>query len=234
MVTVTDPINADTQDEVEVVVITEPGASVLINITDSAGGSQQLNVTANASGVASATTDVTSLADGDVVVTVDVFDDVGNPGPTTTVSTSKGRARRDEWEWECLCPNGSVAGVLADTVPPATPSVPVLDPTSDTGAAGDAITSDATPLFTGTAEPGSTVTLLVGDENSPVVVGSTVAANDGSYAVEASELADGITSVRAEATDAAGNPSGPSGSTSVTIGESVNTRWSGAAGRSGH
>lgn len=51
---------------------------------------------------------------------------------------------------------------------PTVPSVPQLTTASDSGAKGDGFTNDTAPAFTGTARPGSVITLLVdGDTVTP-------------------------------------------------------------------
>ncbi|WP_052293836.1 Ig-like domain-containing protein [Azospirillum sp. B510] len=105
--------------------------------------------------------------------------------------------------------------VLVDTVAPDTPSVPVLAPGQDTGAsATDGLTSLNRPTLGGTAEPGSTVTVLV----DGVAVGTAIAGTDGSWSLTpATPLADGTHAVTSQATDRAGNSSGTSTALSLTI-----------------
>ena len=107
----------------------------------------------------------------------------------------------------------SALSVTIDTTAPATPSVPDLDPASDTGVSNtDNITDVATAVFNGTAETGSTVTIF----SDGTAVGSGVATG-GSYSIITSALAIGTHSITAKATDAAGNVGAASGALSVTI-----------------
>ncbi|WP_400193054.1 Ig-like domain-containing protein [Hymenobacter sp. B81] len=77
--------------------------------------------------------------------------------------------------------------------------------------ANGSVTGDNTPTFVGTAEPGSTVTVIV-DGSS---VGTTTTTGSGNWALnQPSALADGSHTVRATATDAAGNTS-PSSNTNT-------------------
>jgi hypothetical protein len=102
---------------------------------------------------------------------------------------------------------------VLDQVAPAIPSVPDLTAASDSGRSStDNITNAATPTFTGTAEPGSTVTLLDGT----TVIGTGVATG-GKWSVAAPTLANGVHNLSAEATDVAGNVSAASDALSVTI-----------------
>lgn len=99
-----------------------------------------------------------------------------------------------------------------DTVAPAVPSTPDLDPASDTGASNtDNITGDTTPTFNGTAEAGATVTLYEGT----TTLGSALATG-GNWSTTVS-LAAGSHPITAKATDVAGNMSAGSSALSVTI-----------------
>ena len=93
---------------------------------------------------------------------------------------------------------------VTDAVAPPALSRPDLDASSDTGIRDDDdLTRDATPTFTGTAEPHATVTLYAG----AAVVGSAVASYEGAWSITATELDDGQHVITARATDSAGNPS---------------------------
>ena len=100
-----------------------------------------------------------------------------------------------------------------DAHAPAAPSTPVLDASTDSGVLGDNITSITTPLFTGTAEVGSTVTLFDGN----TLIGSYLASG-GTWAITSTALSEGLhSSIGAIATDAVGNISATSSLASVTI-----------------
>ena len=94
-------------------------------------------------------------------------------------------------------------GYTTDVTAPTAPSVPVLVAGSDTGAsATDNVTNDSTPTFSGTAETGSTVEILVGG-----VVKATTTGTGGTYTATVSAagaLVDGTRSVTARATDSSG------------------------------
>lgn len=103
--------------------------------------------------------------------------------------------------------------VLMDTQAPSAPSVPDLAAASDSGASStDNLTNDSTPMFTGTAEAGSTVKVFA----AGVLVGSGVASG-GTYSVTVSSLADGMRTITATATDSSGNESATSAALAVTI-----------------
>ncbi len=78
---------------------------------------------------------------------------------------------------------------------------------SDTGASdSDNITKDNTPTVTGSgAEEGATVTLY--DSDGTTVLGTDVAAADGTWSIESSALTDGGHGLSAKQTDIAGNVS---------------------------
>ena len=76
----------------------------------------------------------------------------------------------------------------------------------------DNITSDTTPTFTGTAEAGTTVTILVDG-----VARGTATATGGTYSITTTALTAGTHLVTATATDAAGNLSVASAALSVTV-----------------
>ena len=102
-----------------------------------------------------------------------------------------------------------------DHTAPNAPSTPDLSSVSDSGnSSSDDITAAATPVITGTAESGSTVTLY--DTNGTTVLGTTTATG-GAWSITASTLADGGHTLTAKATDAAGNVSNASSPLAVTI-----------------
>ncbi len=103
-----------------------------------------------------------------------------------------------------LSPVSVPVSVVIDTAPPGTPT---LDPLP-------AVTNDATPTVTGTAEAGSTVTLLSGG----AIVGTAMTDGTGVFTVTpTAPLADGDTSLTVVARDAAGNSSGPSAAATLLI-----------------
>ena len=111
----------------------------------------------------------------------------------------------------------SVSGALAVTIDnkaPAAPTAPDLAEASDSGSSKtDNLTNAKTPLFTGSAEANSTVTLFDG----ATVIGSAVADGGGAWSITAASLADGVHSITAKATDIAGNTGAASTALSVTV-----------------
>ncbi len=116
---------------------------------------------------------------------------------------------------------GNVSGqstaysITVDTAAPAAPSGVGLSSVTDTGSShGDGITGNNQPTVTGTAEANSTVTVYV----DGTAVGTTTADGSGAWSYNiATALSDGHHSLRATATDAAGNVSGQSSSRSITV-----------------
>jgi serralysin len=99
-----------------------------------------------------------------------------------------------------------VQAYVLDQTSPAAPSAPDLVAASDSGVSStDNITNVTRPTFTGTAEAGSTVTLLDGT----TVIGTGVA-TAGRWTITAATLAPGTHGIAAKATDPAGNSSGVS------------------------
>src|SRR5262249_6497630 len=99
--------------------------------------------------------------------------------------------------------------VKIDTVNPA-PTIS-LAPGSDSGSAGDGITNHTRPTLTGTAKPGSSVTITDTSTGSPGVIGPGVAAARG-HCSETSGLpiARGIYNITGTSTATAGNPASTS------------------------
>ena len=157
--------------------------------------------------------------------TVQLFVD-GVAGATTTAtggnwtivasSLSQGvhsiTARATDLAGNLGSPSGALS-VTIDTSAPASPSTPDLNPASDSGASNtDNLTNLTTLSFSGSAEAGSTVQLFVDG-----VAGATTTATGGSWTIVASSLTEGVHSVTAVSTDAAGNASLASGALPVTV-----------------
>ncbi|TPW10500.1 MAG: fibronectin type III domain-containing protein, partial [Halothiobacillaceae bacterium] len=93
---------------------------------------------------------------------------------------------------------------VLDTTAPAAPSTPDMTAATDTGVSNtDNITANTTPVFTGTAEANSTVKLY--DTDGVTLLGTNTADGAGNWIITSSALAVGTHTVKATATDAAGN-----------------------------
>ncbi len=158
------------------------------------GGSAVASIThwvdaGSTSTVSAATAAVAVSGEGAHVVSFYATDNVGNVSSTQTQN------------------------VTIDTLAPATPSVPDLATSSDSGSSStDNLTNVTTPTLTGTAEAGATVTIF--DGATPVGSGT---ATGGNYTITTSALSAGARSITATATDAAGNTSSASGALDVTV-----------------
>ncbi len=176
----------------------EPTSTVEVTFTDSLGASVgPVMATVNPDGTWTISpTDLTSLADGPITVTVIEEDAAGNLSEPVT------------------------SNITLDTTPPEAALIaPNLTDPTDTGVSNtDDNTANIAPTFdapAGTGEPGSTVTLYVtpldvnGDPiGSPLVVGTAIVNEDGSYTISVgpiSPLGDGPYDVTVTFTDIAGN-----------------------------
>lgn len=106
--------------------------------------------------------------------------------------------------------NTSVASAVRRiTVDLTAPSAPTVNSPSD-----GATSSDTTPNFTGTSEPGATVNVYDG----ATLLCSAVADNSGNWSCESGPvLSEGPHSLTATATDAAGNPGSSQAALAITI-----------------
>jgi len=110
--------------------------------------------------------------------------------------------------------SASLTSLTFDTLAPAAPSAPVLAVVSDTGVAGDGITANDRPTFTGTAESGATVVLYDARDN---VIGTGTAV-DGAWSIApVAALGEGKHTISARAVDAAGNESAAATGGEITI-----------------
>ncbi|MEX0283995.1 MAG: Ig-like domain-containing protein [Paracoccaceae bacterium] len=101
--------------------------------------------------------------------------------------------------------------ITVDTAAPAAPSITGI--TTDTGTAGDGVTSDNTLTYNGTAEANASVALFL--DGAPL--GTAQANGTGAWSFAAPTLADGTYTVTAQATDLAGNTSAVSTGFPVTV-----------------
>jgi len=114
---------------------------------------------------------------------------------------------------------GNVSGasgtllVTIDTTSPAAPQSLYLNAGSDSGIPGDDITDVTTPVISGAAAAGDTVTLYDGTRS----VGTATVGANGVWSVETSDLANGVHTLTAKVTDVAGNVSVASSPLAITI-----------------
>ncbi|MEP0708080.1 MAG: Ig-like domain-containing protein [Parvibaculum sp.] len=163
------------------------GTAIAGSVVEVFDGATSLGtVTANGAGAWSLTTGV--LADGAHGFTATATDAAGN---TSAASSSY--------------------GVTVDTAPSPAPVVTGIS--SDTGTAGDGITSDTTLTISGTAVAFAVVEVF----NGAVSLGTTAANAAGVWSIAAGTLTEGDYEFTATATGAAGNVSAPSGAYAVTV-----------------
>jgi hypothetical protein len=169
-------------------------------ITTPEDGSSTNDTTPEFSGTAEpgSTVEVTD-ADGDTVCTATTGaggnwsctpDDALPQGEATYTATATDEAG-----------NTSDGADVTFTIDNVAPGAPVI-----TAPAGDSVTADATPEFSGTAEPGSTV--VVEDSDGAVVCTATAATPGGAWScTPTDDLPDGENRYTATAIDGAGNSS---------------------------
>jgi chitodextrinase len=100
----------------------------------------------------------------------------------------------------------AASDALPITVDATEPAQPAITTTTT-------LTNDATLTIAGTAEAGSTVTLL----NGEVALGTTTANGEGQFSITTSTLADSNYVLTVTATDAAGNISAASSALNITV-----------------
>ncbi|WP_141400505.1 DUF4347 domain-containing protein [Magnetospirillum sp. 15-1] len=112
---------------------------------------------------------------------------------------------------------GNAKAIVIDTTAPGTPATPTMATASDHGSSNsDGTTNLTTPVINGTGvEANATVTLY--DTDGTTVLGTTTADGSGNWSITSSALSAGDHTLKAKATDAAGNSSSLSSGLAVTI-----------------
>lgn len=137
----------------------------------------------------------------------------GMTGSGTVIAGIKAGAAQDAAGNGNTVSTSSDNTVTRDVTAPGAPSAPTLTAASDTGISpNDGITKLTTPTVTGTAEPGSTVTVFDGT----TVIGSGLASG-GTYSLATTTLTAGGHALTARATDPAGNQGPASPTTTITV-----------------
>ena len=158
-----------------------------------------------------ATNDITPTIEGTAEAgsTVELFNGDTSLGTATaesdgSFSITTGELADDDYSLTVTATDAagntsSASTALALTIDTAAPEAPVITTTTD-------LTNDPNPVIQGTAEAGSTVTLLSGDTS----LGTATADANGAFSITSSELADNSYTLTVKSTDAAGNESAES------------------------
>ncbi|SEU16517.1 adventurous gliding motility protein AgmC [Stigmatella erecta] len=198
-------VSAPSNTNTFIIDTTAPAAPVVVT---PANGSTTQDTTPTYSGTAEAGSTVTVIVDGNPIGTTPA-DASGNWSFTPTAPLTDGshtvRATAADAVGNVSASSNTNTFII-DTTAPAAPVV--LTP------ANGSITQDNTPTYSGTAEAGSTVTVIV--DGSPV--GTATASPGGAWSfTPTAPLTDGSHTVRATATDAVGNVSTPSNTNTFTV-----------------
>ena len=155
---------------------------------------------------------------GTATITFRAWDrSVGAVGGTADASSAGGTTA-----FSAASDTASIGVTAVDDGPPQAPSVPDLQPGSDTGSSStDNLTADTTPNFGGTGENGAIVMLFRDNNDNGLadageILGTDTVA-DGVWSITAGPLADGTYAIRALQTAIFANVSAASAALSVTI-----------------
>ncbi|GAA4363055.1 hypothetical protein GCM10023185_31480 [Hymenobacter saemangeumensis] len=182
-----------------------PPAPVLLTPPN---GSTLNNPTPSYTGTGEAGTTIIIIVDGSPIGTTPA-DAAGNWSFTQPSALTQGahtaRATATDAAGN-ISPSSNTNTFTVDTVPPAAPVVALP--------ANGSLLNTVTPTYSGTAEAGSTVTVIV--DGSPL--GTTTASAGGAWSfAQPTALTQGAHTVRATATDAAGNVSPNSNTNTFTV-----------------
>ncbi|MBN1206591.1 MAG: adhesin, partial [Myxococcaceae bacterium] len=184
---------------------TAPAAPV---VTAPADGSTIGDNTPTYTGTAEAGSTVTVIVDGTVVGTT-TADGAGTWSLAPATALADGPHTVRATATDTVGNAGPESNTNAFTVDTTAAAVPVV-----MTPANGSTTSDNTPTYTGTAEAGSTVTVIV----DGTVAGTTTANGAGAWSLTpATALADGPHAVKATATDTVGNTSPESNTNTFTV-----------------
>ncbi|SDT12986.1 Ig-like domain-containing protein [Microlunatus soli] len=139
----------------------------------------------------------TTTVNDDGTWSIDVTDALGEGGHVITATQTDPAGNRSD---------PTTSSFVVDTVAPATPTI--------TAPADGSVTADDTPDISGTAEPGSTVTVSSDDGTE---LGTATADDNGIWTLTPDALADGDYTITAVATDSAGNDSPTSAPSTFTV-----------------
>ncbi|WP_461472475.1 Ig-like domain-containing protein [Microbacterium sp. HJ5] len=178
-------------------------------ITSPANGSSTNDTTPAITGTAEPGSTVTVVIDGTTVGAADADDTTGAWTFQPTTPLGEGEHTVTATAVDALGNVSPPSAPVTFAVDTTVPAAPVITSPAD----GSTVT-DPTPPITGTAEPGSTVTVIVDGEP----IGQTTTDPDGDWTFTPTEpLPDGEHEITATATDAAGNTGPESEPVTVTV-----------------
>ena len=190
--------------------VTDDSGSTLVALAD---GASTRDTTPVLSGLTTAGALVT-LYNGDAVIGSVTADAAGQWSFTPAALDDGSYAfRADTANADGSVTPSPVLTVTIDTVAPAAVADAALTDANGVPVTNDGATNSPTPVLSGTAEPGSVVTVSDGD----TVLGTTTVAQDGSWSFTTPTLAEGGHSLSATVTDAAGNVSAASTPLTFTL-----------------
>ncbi|QHS58617.1 Ig-like domain-containing protein [Chitinophaga agri] len=188
-------------------------AALNINVDTQAPGAPTITTAKNptndntpdVAGKAEAGSTVTIIVDGTAVGSTNA-DGAGNYTFTIPTPLADGAHTIKATATDGAGNTGPESNTLNLTIDTQAPSAPIITTAKNP-------TGDNTPDVTGTAEANSTVTIIV----DGAAVGTTTATAGGTYTYTLPALADGLHTVKATASDAAGNSSAESNTLNLTV-----------------
>ncbi|WP_058969107.1 Ig-like domain-containing protein [Type-D symbiont of Plautia stali] len=221
--TVTDPAGnvSDPSDAFTFTVdLTPPAQAGEVSLATDGGTAITGGFTNDSTPVLSGTAEVGSVVtvrDGTTVLGSFVVDDSGEwsyTTPTLSESSHSLTATVTDAAGNSSDPSTPIVFTVDTTPPAAATGLVISNDSSGTPVAiTNGITNDNTPVLTGTAEAGSTVTILDADGE----LGTAVVGDDGTWTFTSPQLADGTYNLTTTVTDAAGNIGPVSSPVTITV-----------------
>ncbi|MDY7225554.1 Ig-like domain-containing protein [Hyalangium rubrum] len=198
------PFSIDTQAPAAPVITGPTPNQVLTDTTPTITGTAEAGATVTVYIDGSTTPACTAVANSSGVWSCDVGSALAE-GPHTVTATATDTAGNTS-------PQSNTVPFTIDTQAPTAPTI--------TGPTPNQVLTDNTPTITGTAEPGSTVTVYIDGSTTPAC--TAVANSSGVWSCDVgTPLPEGPHTVTATATDGAGNTSPPTSAVPFTIDTSL-------------
>ncbi|UXN09434.1 Ig-like domain-containing protein [Bartonella sp. HY328] len=161
-----------------------------------------------------------TIKDGDTIIGTTTVDSNGNWSVKPDAPLPEGNHSITVTETDTAGNESSPSAPIdftVDTTAPVTPSVPTATDNTEPHVGPilpGSSTNETQPEFSGTGEPGSTITIKDGD----TVIGTTTVGTDGNWSVKPdAALPEGNHSITVTETDTAGNESSPSAPIDFTV-----------------